>query len=218
MNSIEENLAEYLSGDIDLNFDDIPNKRFFYANGSIEFPKNKNNVYVLLDGYVKVYIIDRCGQEIVIDISTKKDILNLENFLLKRRMSVYYECLCECFILELVDIMNEHKLEKSLVIENVIVKKYMDRLYSRFFSLSRASLAERIAFVLLELDAIINSSNNSIPKCINQTLISKMGRGSRGIVNKILNKWEREGWICLKSDGMRIIKHQKLKDILEYAE
>lgn len=112
------------------------------------------------------------------------------------------------------------QLEVQSFLAQLLARRYRWYLQSTR-NLSLSSLAARLSQVLLYLSKSLGRTTEIdgktcpyLPAMITQSDLGAMARGTRGNVNRLLKKWEREGWIRLDHRRIVIVKKSRLEAII----
>lgn len=112
------------------------------------------------------------------------------------------------------------QLEVQSFLAQLLARRYRWYLQSTR-NLSLSSLSARLSQVLLFLCKGIGRSTDIdgkaclyLPSMITQSDLGAMARGTRGNVNRLLKRWEREGWILLDQRRIVILKRWRLEAMI----
>jgi CRP/FNR family cyclic AMP-dependent transcriptional regulator len=118
--------------------------------------------------------------------------------------------------------MQQHEVQSFLA--QLLARRYRWYLQSTR-NLSLSSLSARLSQVLLFLCKGIGRSTEIdgksylyLPSMITQSDLGAMARGTRGNVNRLLKKWEREGWVLLEQRRIVILKRWQLEALINEEE
>ena len=181
-------------------------------------------LYIVVSGYVKISYILEDGNCILLGIVPPG-----EGF---GELGVYEgDCHTEtasamgdaCIARIRADVFRDkmlHQAEVQGFLAQLLARRYRWYLQSTR-NLSLSSLSARLSQVLLFLCKSLGRSMDVegksypyLPTMITQSDLGAMARGTRGNVNRLLKKWEREGWIQLINRRIVIIKKSRLEAII----
>lgn len=183
-----------------------------YHNNDIIYMQedSSNNLYLILKGRVRVYLMSKDGQEITLDIIDKGRIFGESSFLLNTCRPVCVSAveeveLISCHLETLYPTILESK-ELTLAIMRLLTSTndYLTNLVKKAYLYNRH---EKIAAFLLE-------QNKKTISYTHEEIASLTGL-NRVTVTKILNDFHQYGWIYLAYRKITIIKPQELNDYLD---
>ena len=169
-----------------------------------------NNLYLIIKGRVRIFLISKDGQEITIDIIDQGRIFGESSFLLNTTRPVCVSAIDEvelisCQLESLYDVLFESK-ELTLAIMQLLTSTndYLTNQVKKAYFYNRH---EKIAAFLLE-------QNKKTISFTHEEIASLTGL-NRVTVTRILNDFEQFGWIKLAYRKIIIINQEELKNYLD---
>jgi CRP-like cAMP-binding protein len=196
-----------------------------FRNESIYIQEDKAEyLYIVISGYVKISYILEDGNCILLGIVPPG-----EGF---GELGVFEgDCHTEtasamgdaCIARIRADVFRDRMLQQAEVqsfLAQLLARRYRWYLQSTR-NLSLSSLAARLSQVLLflcrSLGRTIEIDGRTcqyLPTMVTQSDLGAMARGTRGNVNRLLKKWERDGWILLSQRRIVILKKSRLETVI----
>ena len=162
---------------------------------------SSNNLYLILKGRVRVYLISKDGQEITLDIIDKGRIFGESSFLLNTSRPVCVSAIDE---VELIS-CNLENLYPAILESKELTIAIMQLLSSTNDHLTNRH--EKIAAFLLE-------QKKKTISYTHEEIASLTGL-NRVTVTKILNDFYQKGWIDLAYRKIIIVDHDELSNYLD---
>lgn len=199
-------------------FEKVGTKINYLPNQTIYMQEDDaNQLYLIISGRVRVYLISKEGQEITLDMIEKGRIFGESSFMQNSSRPVNVSAidhvqLISCKLEDLYPYLMESKeLTVSILQLMSHTCDYLTDLVRRAYFYNRH---EKVAAFLLEHYSKLN--NKDLPLLFSHEQISCITGLSRVTVTKILNEFSNSGLILLAYCKIFILNEQKLMDLLNY--
>ncbi len=180
---------------------------------------HSNSLYLVIKGRVRVYVSSPNGEEITYDILDEGRIFGDSSFFQNSPRPTTVSAindveLISCTIEDLYPYLKEsHELTIALLTLMSQTCDYLSSLLKRAYTYNRY---EKIASFLLELTHVDNPNKNIIHNTIpySHEEISTIVGLSRVTTTKVLNEFQKKGYITIQYKKITVINKKALSDIL----